>query len=246
MFKRLINVRPSACTYTLTSHLSVMTTASRDIAVTSPVTLLVQKQIRRPLRAYTSPAATQSPPTRILPTIQHEHRELENLAQNILDSADPDEQTRYQNLLTWELARHIVSEELVVYPALAKRLDDGQDRADKRRIEHQTIKEELNAFQGLQPTDPRTAPTLEALLDDLRYNFKQEESSDLPALEDVLSQAESEALTKSLDRTKIFVPSRSHPLAPSKPPFETAVGLLTAPMDIVTNIFRKWPHTEKS
>jgi hypothetical protein len=84
------------------------------------------------------------------------------------------------------------------------------------------------------------------LLDDLEHHFQQEESSDLPVLEDELSQADSEALTRSLDRTKMFVPSRAHPLAPSKPPFETAVGLLTAPMDRVADIFRKWPYPEKS
>lgn len=178
--------------------------------------------------------------------IAHEHRELEYHTHKILNSKDPDEQTRYQNLLTWELARHVISEELVVYPALAKHVDDGQDRADKRRIEHQTIKEELKAFQGLRPTDPRFKPTLEALLDDLMHHFRQEESSDLPVLEDELSQADSEALTRSLDRTKMFVPSRAHPLVPSKPPFETAVGLLTAPMDRVADIFRKWPYPEKS
>ncbi|KAJ5684039.1 uncharacterized protein N7477_000384 [Penicillium maclennaniae] len=241
-----MDVWRNARTYTLTPHVSARTAAFRGIVTTSPIRrLLYFRRVRRSLRRYKNGIATRPPPIRILHTIEHEHRALENHAHKILNSADPDERTRYQNLLTWELARHIVSEELVVYPALAKHVDDGQDRADKRRIEHQTIKEQLNAFQGLRATDPRSGPTLEALLDDLKYHFEQEESSDLPALEDVLSQADSEALTKSLDRTKMFVPSRSHPLAPDKPPFETAVGLLTAPIDMVADIFRKWPHREK-
>ncbi|OQD76062.1 hypothetical protein PENDEC_c005G03091 [Penicillium decumbens] len=200
------------------------------------------KKMRRPLHTYEN-AATPAH-TRLLPAVKNEHRELEYHTNKILRSSDPDQQTRYQNLFIWELARHIISEELVIYPALAKHVDDGQARADKRRIEHQTIKEQLNAFQGLWATDPRFAPTLEALLDDLVYHFQQEEGSDLPVLEDGISQTDSEALTRSLDRTKIFVPSRSHPLAPSKPPFETAVALLTAPVDMVADIFRKWPHPE--
>lgn len=247
MFKILLNFQRNARTYPLTPPVSVKTAASRAIVTASPILHpLFFRQIEPSLRTYTNGAVTKSPPNRILPTIESEHRELEYHAHKILNSADTDERTRYQNLLTRELARHIISEELVVYPALAKHVDDGQDRADKRRIEHQTIKEQLNAFQGLRATDPRFAPTLEFLLDDLEYHFKQEESSDLPALEDALSQADSEALTKSLDRTKMFVPSRSHLLAPSKPPFGTAVGLLTAPIDIVADIFRKWPHPEKS
>ena len=248
MFRRLILVRSRTRIYTLTPYVSAMTAASSDIATTSgPIPRpLLHGKARRLLHTYKGKATTPAPRARILPTIQHEHREIEYHTHKILKSSDPDEQTRYQNLLTWELARHIISEELVVYPALAKHVDDGQGRADKRRIEHQTIKEQLNAFQGLRATDPRFAPTLESLLDDLEYHFKQEESSDLPALEDELSQADSEALTGLLDRTKMFVPSRSHPLAPSKPPFETVVGLLTAPVDMVADIFRKWPHPEKS
>lgn len=230
--------------YTPTPYASAMAAASSHIATTSgPIPRPpFHGKARRLLHTCKGKATTPAPRARILPTIQHEHREIEYHTHKILKSSDPDEQTRYQNLFAWELARHVVSEELVVYPALAKHVDDGQGRADKRRIEHQTIKEQLNAFQGLRATDLRFASTLEALLDDLEYHFKQEESSDLPALEDALSRADSEALTGLLDRTKMFVPSRSHPLAPSKPPFETVVGLLTAPVDMVADIFRKWPH----
>lgn len=48
-------------------------------------------------------------------------------------------------------------------------------------------------------------------------------------------------LSRALDRTKMFVPSRSHPSAPSKPPFENAAGLMMAPVDYLRDLFRKWP-----
>ncbi|KAK4074669.1 hypothetical protein Purlil1_12888 [Purpureocillium lilacinum] len=35
----------------------------------------------------------------------------------------------------------------------------------------------------------------------------------------------------------MFAPTRSHPRAPDKPPFETVVGLMTAPLDKVRDIF---------
>lgn len=34
---------------------------------------------------------------------------------------------------------------------------------------------------------------------------------------------------------------RSHPSAPDKPPFETVVGLMTAPVDKLINLFNKFP-----
>lgn len=195
-----------------------------------------------PLRTFTDASAAPAAHIRILPAIKRDHRELEAHIHKILHSTDPDEQTRYQNQFVWELARHTIGEELVVYPALAKHIKQGQALADKNRSEHQDVKQQLKNFQGLSATDPQFKPALEGLLKDLERHIEQEEGEDLVRLEEMLSRAESEALSRSLDRTKMFVPSRSHPTAPNKPPFETAVGLLTAPVDIVADLFRKWPH----
>lgn len=106
------------------------------------------------------------------------------------------------------------------------------------------VKEKLKTFQNLSATDPNFISTITSLMKDLSQHIKEEETNDLLQLEDALSQHESEGLAKSFERTKIFVPSRSHPSAPSKPPFETAVGLLTAPIDQVADLFRKWPHPQ--
>lgn len=78
-------------------------------------------------------------------------------------------------------------------------------------------------------------------MNDLSQHIKEEEESDLPSLENALSTEASETMGKSFGRTKMLVPSRSHPSAPNKPPFETAIGLLTAPVDHVADFFRKFP-----
>lgn len=69
-----------------------------------------------------------------------DHRELENYFNKIYTSTDLTEQREYQNQFTWELARHSVSEEIVVYPALEKYLKDGVQMADKDRREHQAVR----------------------------------------------------------------------------------------------------------
>jgi hypothetical protein len=96
----------------------------------------------------------------------------------------------------------------------------------------------------MKPTDPDFESTLKSLMSDLSQHIKEEESTDLPKLEDAISEAESEKLSKSFGRTKMFVPSRSHPSAPDKPPFETVAGLLAAPLDHLSDLFRSWPHTK--
>jgi len=174
--------------------------------------------------------------------IKKDHQEINEYANNIREAADDDSRVRWQNQFTWELSRHSIGEELVVYPAFAKHLGaEGQKIADKDRAEHQPVKEALHQFQKLKPSSPEFISTLEALMKNLDQHIKEEENDDLPALETAISTDESEALAKSFGRTKAFVPSRSHPTAPNKPPFETVVGLLTAPIDHLGDLFRKFP-----
>lgn len=73
---------------------------------------------------------------RITDTIKKDHREIESYYGKIITSKDEDEQTRFQNLFTWELARHSIGEELVVYPLFEKLLSDGVAMANKDRNQH--------------------------------------------------------------------------------------------------------------
>ena len=72
--------------------------------------------------------------------IKKDHEEINEYANNIRVAADDDSKTRWQNQFTWELARHSIGEELVVYPAFAKYLGSkGQEMADKDRAEHLSV-----------------------------------------------------------------------------------------------------------
>ena len=46
---------------------------------------------------------------------------------------------RWRNQFTWELARHSVSEELLVYPKLEALVSNGEYLADRDREEHLTV-----------------------------------------------------------------------------------------------------------
>ncbi|KAK6355604.1 hypothetical protein TWF696_004703 [Orbilia brochopaga] len=175
--------------------------------------------------------------------IIQDHAELHSYYNEIMSSSDPDVLTRNQNLFVWELARHSIGEELVVYPLFEKLLGDkGKEMADKDREEHLKVKKLLHTFQGLKADDPEFKNTLQALYKDLKQHIEEEERDDLPTLEKALSSDDSESYAKSFERTKKFTPTRSHPSAPDKPPFETVVGLMTAPMDKLADMFRKFPQ----
>ena len=75
--------------------------------------------------------------------IQHDHRELEEYYDQIKNANDADNKVRWQNQFTWELTRHSIAEELVVYPAMEKCLPNGKEMADKDRREHYSVSSDL-------------------------------------------------------------------------------------------------------
>ncbi|EFY86451.1 HHE domain containing protein [Metarhizium acridum CQMa 102] len=177
--------------------------------------------------------------------ITKDHRELEQYYNEVINNPNNhDHQQRFGNQFTWELARHSVGEELVVYPAFEKYLGkEGKEMAEHDRKEHHTVKEMLKVFQGMKASDPNYIEQLTKLWGPLSQHMKEEEEQDLPALERKLQETseESASMAKSFGRTKAFVPSRSHPSAGEHPPFETVMGLLTAPIDHIADLFRKFP-----
>lgn len=193
--------------------------------------------------------------TLISDALKDDHRKINEYYENVLKATDNDTKVRWQNQFVWELARHSVAEELIVYPAFERYLGkQGEEMAAKDRDEHHKVKEQLKVFQNLKPEDPKFEHTLNSLMTDLRQHIKEEELEDMPALEAALTKEPagiSENLVKKFGRTKAFVPSRSHPSAGSGdegpagwvPPFETAMGLLVAPIDHVRDLFAKFPDT---
>jgi len=184
--------------------------------------------------------------TRISDLIIHDHQELNEQFQKIKSATDDDTKQRWANQFVWELARHSIGEEIVVYPAMAKNVPNGQQMADKDREEHQTVKELLYKFQKMKPRDTDFESTLDTLMKNLNQHIKEEESNDLPALEAAIDVKSSESLAKSFKRTKWFLPTQSHPSAPSKPPFETVAGLFAAPIDHLMDVFKKFPEESQS
>ncbi|KAK5124759.1 hypothetical protein LTR85_001472 [Meristemomyces frigidus] len=194
-------------------------------------------------------SATTTSKVLISDAIKNDHRSLEEARDKIYDAnkaGDADTQRRWQNQFTWELARHSIGEELVVYPAFEKHLPDGKEMAESDRGEHRKVKEHLAKFQVMTPDDKEFIPTLEALWTDLGHHIQEEESEDLPKLEQALKDEDSQALTDSFARTKHFIPTRSHPSAPDRPPYETVMGLMAAPMDKLRDLFAKFPREKRN
>jgi hypothetical protein len=106
------------------------------------------------------------------------------------------------------------------------------------------IKELLYKFQNMKPSDKEFDPTLGNIWQRLSHHIEDEEGTDLPALERNVPQDLRDKIARSFARTKMFVPTRSHPRAPDKPPFETVAALMAAPIDKLSDLFRRFPKEE--
>ena len=102
------------------------------------------------------------------------------------------------------------------------------------------IKEHLKHFQDKKPSDSEFIPSLQVLMDRFSQHADAEKRRTLPMLQSVMSDQENRNLAHQFERTKMFAPSRMHQ---EKPPFNNIVGLLSAPMDRLADLFRKWPDS---
>jgi cobalamin biosynthesis protein CbiG len=79
------------------------------------------------------------------------------------------------------------------------------------------LKNLLYEFQSMASTDAKFEPTIKELYAKLAQHIREEEQEDLPALEKAIPVGDSDAMALSFERTKMLVPTRSHPSAPDKP-----------------------------
>ncbi|KAG6919344.1 hypothetical protein DXG01_006891 [Tephrocybe rancida] len=182
----------------------------------------------------------------LMEAIKEDHQEMyEYYDQYCKAKGNADAQERWSRQLTWEVARHAVGEELVVYPLMESHLGEkGKELADEDRADHQVVKEQLYKLESCKPGTSEHEALLKSIMDHLHEHNDSEEQQDLPLLEPALGEEGSKSAAASFTRTKQFVPTRAHPSAPNKPPFETLAGLMAAPFDKLKDAFSKFPTEE--
>ncbi|KAL9021815.1 MAG: hypothetical protein Q9180_008589 [Flavoplaca navasiana] len=185
-------------------------------------------------------------PQTISEAISGDHKSLDGYADRIRSSTSLEDKTKWRNQLTWALARHAISEELTMYPAMEKHLgEEGVHLTNTDREQHQAVKEDLYRLQSLSPSSSEFSPLLDRLMTDLHEHIKHESEEDMPRLEGKLSREESQDLARSFERTKMITPTRSHPSAPNRPYFENFAAMLAAPIDRFKDLVLAFPDKEE-
>ncbi|KAG6326935.1 hypothetical protein ID866_12154, partial [Astraeus odoratus] len=178
--------------------------------------------------------------------IVHDHREIELYYDQYKKAVNVKDKDKWSNQLTWEVARHAAGEEIVVYPLFEKKLgEEGRKMAEKDRADHHEIKVILSQMESYSVGTSEFDNAINKVIEVLKEHIKGEEEHDLPLLQSKLNPDESHAAERHFERTKALVPTRPHPLAPDKPPYETLAGFLALPIDKIKDLLSRFPKEEE-
>lgn len=143
----------------------------------------------------------------------------------------------------YEVVRHQIAEELVLYPAMEEHLGQkGAHYAANSRRDHQKLDELLQALERLTFGTTEHGILVSSVRNHLWDHLNEEETHDLPLLREGLSDEVREALGRRFAQCKKFLPTRPHPLLPNDSPIlEFAMALLLTPIDKLRDQFRSFP-----
>lgn len=180
----------------------------------------------------------------IIDKVKQDHKELEESYSNYKKyhkEGNDDEANKWFNQFVWEVSRHAVTEELVLYPLIALQGEKGQQLADKSRADHQETKDMLAEIQGIN--DPvQFEKKFDDIMAALRKHISFEEKDDLEYLKQHVDRTGREAAGNTFALGKNIVPTKPHAAVPNKSAaLEGALGLLVTPVDKLRNIFEKFP-----
>lgn len=90
-----------------------------------------------------------------------DHKYIDGCYEKIKSAPDLETKTRWRNQLTWTLARHAISEELTVYPAMEKHLgQEGIELTNEDRAQHQAVPSPYSFLPKIPPPILTKPPTL--------------------------------------------------------------------------------------
>ncbi|XP_055337109.1 uncharacterized protein LOC129587396 [Paramacrobiotus metropolitanus] len=179
--------------------------------------------------------------------ILDDHKEMRAFIDKIQQTcpSQPEEATKWLHQLVWEVARHSVAEELILYPLMETELGAvGKNLADSSRADHQRTKDDLQFLENKTLADPAAVARYRQMADELIVHLKKEEDEDLTQVRLNVGQDKLLQAGKEFKRTKFFAPTRPHPENSMDPRFETPYSLLVAPLDKLRDLFRSFPDRD--
>lgn len=172
-----------------------------------------------------------------------DHRQVDQLYAEFQAASRSDTQRRNElrNEIVRQLSMHAVVEEEYLYPLTAEAFPGGEGLSEHSVEDHQTIKNLLHEVEGMKPGDARLDDTLAAVIAEVTEHVAEEEGELFPKLRTAVGQERIDELGQQLRTAKLVAPTRPHPRAPNRPPFNQLLAPGTAVLDRLRDLVRAFP-----
>jgi iron-sulfur cluster repair protein YtfE (RIC family) len=147
----------------------------------------------------------------------------------------PKERKAMADRLVMELSRHEVIEEMLFWPAVRERADDGAQMSAMALSQERTGKRALNELIHVSPGNEEFDTLTHTIAALLREHISYEQNIVWPKLRLRLSDGEASRLGDDLERAKRTAPTRPHPHVPANPGLLKTVGPVAALLDKARN-----------
>lgn len=162
--------------------------------------------------------------TDVIDILTADHRDVTALIGEIRTVPDPVMRRDLTDTAISELVRHAVAEEMYVYPAMKKYLDDGEKAVEHDVAEHKELEHVMKQLEGADVDSAEFAEALTQLEAVLADHIQDEESGQFPELRARIPHEELVELGGKVQAAKRLAPTRPHPGAPNNAVFHELVG----------------------
>ena len=125
----------------------------------------------------------------VIAMLEQDHREVEALFEKIKNTNGA-ARAQLVSRLAADLRLHMKVEESIVYPAIAKQVDDGDDMIEEAKTEHEGARKVLGDVEKLSPNEPGFDGALEMLEAGISHHVEEEEDEVFPKFRETVSADE--------------------------------------------------------
>lgn len=163
-------------------------------------------------------------PQNVVDLLMADHREAEELLQQLMTEDSPEARRELADALIGHLVRHSVAEEAIVYPVMRSHLADGEQAVEHDKEEHRRLEVVMKEMEAGETGGPEFFELLGRLQSVLADHVKDEETQQLPVLRAELDEDVLKGMGGAVEALKLVAPTRPHPEAPKSPLFHLTVG----------------------
>jgi hypothetical protein len=180
------------------------------------------------------------PPGRsIIEVLDHEHDTVATLCEELLEDAlSGQRRQRIASVVVAQLSRHVSAERQYLYPTVRALLPDGDALAEVGTAEDTVLLHMLKRLQTTAPTDPEYAKVVDEVAAQFHRHRDAATEQFLEPLRDVATEEQLVRLGNRITMVEEAAPTRPHPGAPSRPPWnavvDPALGVLDKTRDVLT------------